>query len=244
MRSLSAHDAPRVWERARGQHAVDRAITLLAAACPDMSRHDLASLSIGQRDARLLTLRERTFGPQLEGLADCPNCAEQLQISLAVSDVRVAEEDQTDAEPTELDANGLKPRFRLPNSNDLAAAAHCPDVAAARSLLLERCLVQAGDGAPASPAEVAPDAVPEIAASMARRDPQAEVLLDLDCPACNHRWQILFDIASFFYAEISAYAKRLLQEVHTLARRYGWREADILSMSAARRQFYMELPTQ
>ena len=79
---------------------------------------------------------------------------------------------------------------------------------------------------------------------MARRDPQAEVLLDLDCPACNHRWQILFDIASFFYAEVSAYAKRLLREVHTLARRYGWREADILSMSTARRQFYIELPGQ
>ena len=244
MRPLSAQDAPRVWERARGQHGVDRAITLLATACPDMTRHDLASLSLGQRDARLLTLRERTFGPQLDGLADCPNCEEQLQISLAVSDIRVAQENQADAEPMELKANGLRAPFRLPNSSDLAAAAHCPDVAAARRLLLERCLVQPDADAPVSPTEVAPEAVLEIAASMARRDPQAEVLLDLDCPACNHRWQILFDIASFFYAEISAYAKRLLREVHTLARRYGWREADILSMSTARRQFYIELPGQ
>ena len=125
MRPLSAQDAPRVWESARGQHGVDRAITLLATACPDMTRHDLASLSLGQRDARLLTLRERTFGPQLDGLADCPNCEEQLQISLAVSDIRVAQENQADAEPMELKANGLRAPFRLPNSSDLAAAAHC-----------------------------------------------------------------------------------------------------------------------
>jgi hypothetical protein len=32
-----------------------------------------------------------------------------------------------------------------------------------------------------------------------------------------------------------------LREVHTLAWAYGWREADILAMSPARRQFYIEL---
>jgi len=50
-----------------------------------------------------------------------------------------------------------------------------------------------------------------------------------------------FDIASFFWAEICVQAKRLLREVHTLARAYGWREMDILSMSPARRQFYLEM---
>jgi hypothetical protein len=32
-----------------------------------------------------------------------------------------------------------------------------------------------------------------------------------------------------------------MREVHRLARVYGWREADILSMSASRRQFYLEM---
>jgi hypothetical protein len=35
-------------------------------------------------------------------------------------------------------------------------------------------------------------------------------------------------------------AKAYLNEVHMLAWAYGWREADILAMSSARRQFYLE----
>ena len=34
---------------------------------------------------------------------------------------------------------------------------------------------------------------------------------------------------------------RLLRQVHTLAMAYGWREIDILSMSALRRQVYLEM---
>ena len=75
-----------------------------------------------------------------------------------------------------------------------------------------------------------------LAAQMEECDPLAEIRIDLDCPACGYHWQILFDIASYFWTEISAQAKRLLRDVHTLARAYGWREADILAMSGVRRQ--------
>jgi hypothetical protein len=51
----------------------------------------------------------------------------------------------------------------------------------------------------------------------------------------------MFDIGAFLWEEIAAQARRLLREVHTLARAYGWREADILVMSAARRQAYLEM---
>jgi hypothetical protein len=67
------------------------------------------------------------------------------------------------------------------------------------------------------------------------------VLINLRCPDCGHDWQSVFDIASFFWTEISVQARRLLQDVATLARAYGWREADILEMSSARRAFYLEV---
>jgi hypothetical protein len=51
---------------------------------------------------------------------------------------------------------------------------------------------------------------------------------------------MIFDIASFFWTEIAAEAKRLLGEVHILASAYGWREADILSLNPLRRRFYLE----
>lgn len=75
-------------------------------------------------------------------------------------------------------------------------------------------------------------------------DPQAEVLLQLTCPSCQREWMITFDIVSFLWIEIHAHAKRLLQEVHTVARAYGWHEADILALSPVRRQFYLEMVAQ
>ena len=62
MRALSAAELLSVWERGTGQPPHERALSLLAAACPESSRDELAILSIGERDKRLLTLRAWTFG--------------------------------------------------------------------------------------------------------------------------------------------------------------------------------------
>ena len=76
---------------------------------------------------------------------------------------------------------------------------------------------------------------------MADADPQAQIKLALVCPGCSYAWHALFDVAAFLWSEVHAWAKRILYEVHTLARAYGWREADILAMSARRRQIYLDL---
>jgi hypothetical protein len=242
MRPLSAHDLLRVWEVGEDQHPLDRALTLLVFACPDLTWEELAELSIGQRDARLLALRERVSGPKLSGFAECPRCAERLEFDLAVADLRVATEPDAGEEERELVADGLALRFRLPNSRDLAAILGGHDTAAARGLLVRRCVLEASrDGVPLDVGELPVEATAELARRMAACDPQAEVLLDLDCPACGHGWQALFDIVAYFWAELAAQAKRLLRDVHTLARAYGWREVDILGMSARRRQFYLEM---
>jgi hypothetical protein len=80
-----------------------------------------------------------------------------------------------------------------------------------------------------------------IGEQMVERDPQAEVQLDLTCPACQHHWLANFDVVTFLWSEIQTHTKRVLRDVHTLAKAYGWREADILSMSTVRRQFYLEM---
>jgi len=242
MRPLSAYDLLRIWEIGEDQHPLDRALTILGAACPEQTWDELAALSIGQRDARLLTLRERTSGPILNGFVECPRCAQRLEFDALVANLRV--EADPDVGERELIAEGLTLEFRLPNSQDLAAASVCQDLAEARSLLVQRCVLQASrDGVPADRSELPAGVIAELAQRMAKCDPQAEVLLDLRCPTCDHAWQALFDIVDFYWAELAAQAKRLLREVHTLARAYGWREADILSMSARRRQFYLEMAT-
>lgn len=239
---MSAQDVLRVWEAGEGRHIVEKALALLAAACPDSTQEDLAGLSVGRRDARLLELREATFGAMLDGFAQCPACAERLEFVFAAGDIRAEPESGPAAEPFELAVEGLKVKFRLPDSRDLAAAALCQDAQAARSLLIERSVLEAGDGRASVPAGQLPAGVADrLAARIAELDPQADVLLDLACPACGHRWRMVFDIARFLWAEVSAQAKRMLREVDALARAYGWREADILALSAARRQAYLDM---
>jgi hypothetical protein len=61
------------------------------------------------------------------------------------------------------------------------------------------------------------------------------------CPACGHTWVERFDPVQFLWTELDAWAARALQDVHALARSYGWRERDILEMSAARRRVYLAM---
>ena len=85
------------------------------------------------------------------------------------------------------------------------------------------------------------NAARQAAACLAKADPQADVLINLHCAACQHPWQVALEIECFLWAKLNALAKRLLREVHVLAQTYGWRETDILAMSAVRRQIYLEM---
>jgi hypothetical protein len=241
MRPLSAQRILQIWERGNGQQLVDKALTLLAAACPKMIWAELAELGIGQRDSLLIALREQTFGTKLNVFAKCPQCQGHIEFAMDVANIRVGHSAPVEKE-NELSVENFNLRFRLLNSLDLAAIVNCNDITAARSLIVQRCVLQANrDGMAISSKELPKEIIDKLVVRLVECDPQSEVLLNLVCPACAHNWQMIFDIVSFFWTEISTQAKRLLREVHTLALAYGWREADILSMSTARRQFYLEM---
>jgi hypothetical protein len=243
-RPLSAQEMLVIWERGLYQHPVERALTMLSVALPEFAPDALLALTIGQRDAYLLTLHEITFGARLESVVECPACQERLEFTLNVADIRAAPEHEGEAGELQATLDGYEVRFRLPNSRDLITIARLLDVGQARSMLVQRCLIEAKrDGESVAVADLPEPVIAGLAEQMARLDPQAEVQLNLSCPACEHRWSLLFDIVSFLWAEIGGQARRLLRDVHTLARAYGWREADILAMSAVRRQYYLEMVT-
>lgn len=241
MRALTAQQLLAVWESGQGQEPARQALALLAAACPTASPESLSRLSIGRRDARLLRLREWAFGSQLAGVADCPQCGERLEMSFAADEIRTGEEDES-PEPLSLDIGDCGIRFRLPNSDDLIAIANNTDHGAMKQMLIERCVLQARhQGVGIEAAQLPESAIAAISRRMAEADPQADVQLALDCPACGHEWRAAFDIVSFFWNEIGAWARRVLREVHILASAYGWREDEIMAMSPRRRQTYLEM---
>jgi len=249
LRPLSASEILELWERGVGRSPVEHGLLLLQAAYPDLAARDLRRLTIGRRDAALIRLRERTFGAPLNGLAVCPNCAERVEIALPLEELLAVHAGYDDppalsaeAQTSSLSVAGYNLTFRLPDSADLMNASAAPDSDSARLALLEGCLVEARhDGQPVRPADLPEPAVEALTARMDEADPLANVTLPLTCPACGHSWEVLLDIVTFFWAEIGAWAERLLREVHVLASAYGWREADILSLSASRRQKYLEL---
>src|ERR1700741_3617350 len=147
MRGLSAADVVAVWERGQERHPVDRALLLLGAALPARSRDELAALTVGQRDGLLLLARERTLGPTLQCFVPCPACALSLEFPVEVREILVADPHAPLEREHELVAEGVRMRFRLLDSRDLAAVARISDPAAARRALLSRALLSArGDG--------------------------------------------------------------------------------------------------
>ena len=239
MPPLSSSALLAVWEAVSARSAAERALSLIATAEPQTPAEQLARLSVGQRDVRLFELRAANFGQRLEIVGTCPECASPFELETRVGDLLVDEHRIESAELPEVEAEGVRVVFRLPDSTDLAAAARAESPS--RSLF-ERCVVEAvRDGVPVAAAELPATVVRAVGERMRELDPQAEVELMLTCPSCGHRWSDLFDIASYLWSEIDARAVELLQEVHALAHAYAWSEADILAMTPRRRRFYLDM---
>ena len=228
-----------------------RATALVARCLVDVANPDDASraLSVGDREALLLHLRRATLGDVVDGVLRCPSasCNEPMELELRVSQLLLPPYGDTNREHDLVvrdDGARYDIRFRLPTGNDLdhasGTARHDPERAAGE--LLQRCLVNVSrDDVAVSGADLPPAVRDAISAAMAAKDPQAEIELELACPACGAEFAVVFDTATFFLAELDARASALLREVHVLAAHYHWSERDILRMPPGRRSLYLEL---
>ena len=217
---------------------------LLAPSCPDLNLDSLAGLSIGKRDALLLSLRELTFGQGLLGLAGCPECSEKLELDFRLDDLRSRSGSESGREiPFSLAGYNL--RIRPVNTFDLLSIVHMKDVSQARDELLNRCILMAQyQGNDISFHQLPSALIESVEEKLEEMDPQADIRLALSCPSCSHKWDAPFDIVSFFWSEIDSWAHHILREVHALAEKYGWSESDILSLSPVRRRIYLEMAWQ
>jgi hypothetical protein len=241
VRALGAVELLKIWECGLNGARPDRALNLLEFALPDCSRDEGARLSLGRRDAALLSLREATFGARLDCVIPCRQCSERLEATLDVDQLIAAEPVRVGNEIV-VEAGGYLLTLRVPDSFDEVAATQAVDDDDARRILIDRCIVAALLDGRAEVVRELPDKVVDAAmATLAEIDPQADLGFAVTCPSCGHQWRALFDIVAFFSSEIDAWARRILREVHVLASAYGWRESDILALSATRRRIYLEM---
>lgn len=247
LRAVNAEDEVLLLETAPLSVA-ERANALLARCLEDGDRI-AGALTVGDREALLLQLRRLTFGERLEAVLCCPStaCGERMEMTLAVGDLLLppyADVRQWHDLTVDVDGAAYALTFRLPTANDINRAAPIarmdPD-AAARELV--RCTVRRceRDGATIAPEELPEPVVMRLGAAMADLDPQAELDLDLRCPACERRFSMLFDTSAFFLCELDGRGARLLEDVHLLASHYHWSEREILQMPSSRRAAYLAM---
>jgi len=244
MRTVGGDDELFVLD-AQGQRPAAQATALLERCVLD-PHAVIDSLTIGDREALLLQLRQVTLGDDLDCLLDCPSdgCGEQLELRMSINDMLLAPYDEVHQQySARFTVHGREHHveFRLPRTADLDAAASTnPEWGA--TALLRACVRRVTiDDRAASVDDLDPLAVTRVADEMLARDPQAEIRLDARCPACGHRFDALFDTGSFLLQELQARAQRLVADVHLLALHYHWSERDILAMSASRRDHYLDL---
>ncbi len=203
-------------------------------------------MSIGERDARLLQIREWLFGSRLSNVAHCPHCGEKVEWENDTAAFHL--QPFSSPEPAfkifQLQTGAFHIRFRLPNSQDVQQALNDRAFFEQPRKFLARCMVDLNGSEQdiAEKVKVLPAEVFEqLSQQIELEDPQANISFQMNCPACQHEWPITFDIQSYLWAEIDNWAKHVLREVYLLARSFGWSERDILNMHPLRRQLYLEI---
>ncbi|WP_194825054.1 phage baseplate protein [Nocardia sp. XZ_19_231] len=225
------------WDYGCDRSLTHGALALLATVNPGASLNQLATLSIGDRDRQLMGLRAQLFGDLASCLAVCPTCQASLELSFGIGEVQPA----PSADGGVLCTGGFEIAYRTPTSADLLDVAESPPPRA-RELLLARCVRDVRLEGEATRLDTIPtDVIDALVDALAQADPAARVEFALACPECANHWAEPFDIASFLWAEVDHWAQRQLREVHMLALAYGWRERDVMAMSARRRRRYLEL---
>jgi hypothetical protein len=205
---------------------------------------DVAALrgaSLATRDAWLLRVRCASFGEVLPARLVCPACQSHLALEVPKSSIPLPEPSSRPAARVRLEHDGLVIEAQVPDGAALAAAATEFDVAAAREVLIEHCVIDVQrDGRSLGPAALDQAAIAAVGQAILEAEPGVEPAIEVTCATCASTWSPVFDIGQFLWREVAAAGAQLLDEVHDLAMGYGWTEDLILRLSSRRRREYVD----
>lgn len=234
MRTPGTAELLDIWDAGQGHSPARRALLLLGAAFPE--RDDIEHWPLGALTRQLIVLRQQLFGADLVCLADCPACAEVVEIAVPLAAL-LAEDGPPEA-AQRLVSEGCAVEFHVPTAHDLLALE--AEGAHAGSWLARTVDRVSRGGVELAPNELGPDVRSAIERAIAQADPLAHIACRMSCPVCQHSWSADLHMIDVLWTEIGACARRVLSEVGRLAQAFGWGERDILAMSARRRNHYLE----
>lgn len=206
-----------------------------------MTEEVARQLSVGDRQALLLAVRQATFGPRVAAVLTCPwrDCDRRMNIDFAIPDIPVTAADHWPASHrlslTDPSGAHTDVEFRLPTGADQEAIGDLvrADPLAALEALLARCVTGV------APETLSPHDRADIEQAMRAAACGPLLSLDATCPECGRGFTVPFDIQDFFFGEVAGTPDLLLREVHYLALHYHWTEGEILDLPRDRRQRYL-----
>ena len=194
-------------------------------------------LAVTDRQYLLLRLGALMHGDHFWATATCSQCRAPFDLGLRRSQLPVKA-----AEPGfpffALDCSGHRLVVRAPSGADQTHVAWLPEDQTVRALL-QRCLVSV-DGQTAPPdfaARLDADTVARIEGVLDERAPAIGTRVATRCPECTA--ELVVEVDPYLPARWRR--GDLYGEVHVIAGRYHWSEADILALPRQRRQLYLEL---
>ena len=212
---LSAGTILALYERGVAAGPAARTALLFAASG---GTTPVETVPLGDIDRQIQSLHPSLHDGPVAATATCRACGTALEFALPPEFERPA---KTGNDPVQVAHHGQTYAVRMPRLSDLGPqgidlAALAPD-------------------APWSD----PDFVVAAETSLEQSDPGLRVTIGLTCHDCGSVQTQVLDISGFIWALIEQAARRLIRDIATLARTFGWSEAEIITMSTRRRALYL-----
>ena len=216
-------------------------VTQLLAACAGAvgeceggeRQHGWWHQPVGARIAALLSLLRASDGHESRTVTlRCPGCDETFEIELSHQAIAALQPAPADVK---VPRDGAAPlTLRLPTGDDLRAWR--TQEAAPRDETFQSMLARLCVGAVPQPGDER-----AAAEALALADPLVSFTVECACPTCGAQASPEVDLEGLALRHLAARQRSLLHEVHVLASRYGWTEAEILAIAPARRAKYLDL---
>lgn len=186
---------------------------------------------------RLVGLTEETDSLRVALRCVQPGCGERFEADLPIEELAARAPADSDA-PLRIDLHdGRSATLRLPTGGDLrdwGAAPHANSVDAVDAVSgVIASLRIAGDLQPGDAAA--------LAEAIAAHDPLVAFSVACTCPACGAEDELPLDLEGLALQRLAQRQQALVRDVHRLASRYGWTEAQALAVPPRRRARYLEL---
>jgi hypothetical protein len=221
-------------------HPLDRSIRLLRIAGLDSGTEgEAADWPLAARDFALLELARELFGDKLDCIATCPGCGDVQEFDLSATALAT---ELAAPKIEKVRSGGWDIEIVPLTSRRVATAVTGRDAAEAAKFLRAAAVGRISDGTRSIEfRELPEDVTEEIVERIEEREAGGEALIELSCDRCGYRWTEPFNPGAYLMDRIDEAASRLLFEVSTLARAFGWNEGETLALPPVRRRAYVEI---